>query len=181
MTTIKIDVQDGGTEAALQALAAKFQNAQPVLQGIGESMVERIKHRFDTSSGPDGAAWQANSATTLAMLARRLGNSYRKKDGALNKKGVERLAVKKPLIGESGDLRRQIVAVASGSELVVSATPIYAAMQHFGGTTSPSSWIPNAKIPARPFMPIMQDGSLYPSEAAAIIDALNDYLVGPES
>lgn len=179
MTSFTYTVNDGGVQQALRALSTRFNDLQPVLQGIGEGIVERTKHRFDTSTGPDGVAWQANSAATLAMLARRLGKSYRKKDGALNKKGVERLAAKKPLIGESGDLRRQIVAVASGSELVVSATPIYAAMQHFGGTTSPSSWIPNAKIPARPFMPIMQDGSLYPSEAAAIIDALNDYLSAP--
>lgn len=179
MTTFTITVQDEQVRAALKALASRVQNMRPVLQAIGEDVVERAKHRFETSTGPDGAKWQANSAATLAMLAARLAgkSSYRKKNGDLNKKGAAALANKKPLIGESGDLRRQIVARADAASVSIIASPAYAAIQQFGGTTSPRSMIPGAKIPARPFLPIRIDGSLYPAEQALILQSLNEYLM----
>lgn len=180
MTSFTLTVQDDQVRAALKALAGRVQNMQPVLQAIGEDVVERAKHRFDTSTGPDGAKWQANSAATLAMLAARLAgkSSYRKKNGDLNKKGAAALANKKPLIGESGDLRRHIEALADSHSVTINSQPKYAAIQQFGGTTSPRSMIPGAKIPARPFLPVRIDGSLYPAEQALILESLNDYLMG---
>jgi hypothetical protein len=41
---------------------------------------------------------------------------------------------------------------------------VYAAMQQFGGTLGPRTWFPGAKIPARPFLPVYADGTLYPKE-----------------
>lgn len=179
MTTFTITVQDEQVRAALEALGDRVQNMQPVLQAIGEDIVERTKHRFETSTGPDGAKWQANSAATLAMLAARIAgkSSYRKKSGSLNKKGQAVLANKKPLIGESGDLRRQIVARADAASVTIGATMKYAAIQQFGGKTGAKSWIPGATIPARPFLPVKSDGSLYPQEQALILQEINEYLM----
>lgn len=111
------------------------------------------------------------------MLSARLGKSYRKKSGSLNAAGERRVAGKKPLIGESGDLRRQIVAVAGAREVTVQANPAYAVMQQFGGTTSPRSMIPGKTIPERPFLPVRADGTLYPKEREEIIASLNDLLL----
>lgn len=173
MTSFSVYVQDTGVRAALQKLASRVDNMQPVLQSIGERIVERTKHRFDTSTGPDGARWKPNSAATLDMLAARLGKSYRRKDGALNKKGAARLANKKPLIGESGDLRRQIAALANSNSVTITASPVYAAIQQFGGKAGKGHKI---TIPARPFLPVRQDGTLYPDEQAQILREINDYL-----
>jgi len=179
MSDFTLTVDDQAVRDALKALAGRVQNMQPVLQAIGEDVVERAKHRFETSTGPDGAKWQANSAATLAMLAARIAgkSSYRNKRGALNKKGLAVLGNKKPLIGESGFLRQQIVAVASAHSVNINAGAAYAAIQQFGGTTSPKSMIPGAKIPARPFLPVRIDGTLYPAEQALILQSLNDYFM----
>lgn len=179
MTSFTITVQNQQVQTALKALAARVQGMDPVLQTLGEGIIERSKHRFDTSTDPDDKPWKPNSAATLAMLSERLAgkSSYRKKNGELNAKGKLALTNKKPLIGDSGDLRRQIVQSVFENTLVVSSTPVYAAMQQFGGTTSSRSMIPGKTIPARPFLPVHLDGTLYPKEEADILQAINDYLM----
>lgn len=180
MSTFTITVQDAPVRAVLQALERRMGDLRPVFQAIGEGMVERSKRRFETSTAPDNTPWAPYpvGGATLSMLAARLAGSKsnRKKSGALNAKGTRLLSSKKLLIGESQDLRRQIVPRASSHQLVVSATPVYAAMQQFGGTTGSGSMIPGKKIPARPFLPIKPDGTLYPQEQALVLQALNDFL-----
>lgn len=173
MTRYWIEVQDDAVLAALERMQEHGENLQPFLQGLGDDLVERTKRRFETSTGPDGVPWKANAAATLAMLSDRLGKSYRKKDGSLNAKGDARMAAKKPLIGESGDLRRQIVAVASAAEVAITVAPVYAAIQQFGGQAGRGLKV---TIPARPYLPVRPDGSLYPAESAAILESVNDYL-----
>jgi phage gpG-like protein len=178
MNSFTIEVKDLGVSRALKATAQRFKNLNPVLQAVGEGIVERTKRRFDTSTDPDGQPWTPNSAATLGMLSARLAGSKGnvKKDGSLNAKGIRALANKKPLIGESQQLRMQIVAAATNSALTVSTTSVtakYAAVQHFGGQAGRNR---SVTIPARPFFPIKKDGSLYPREQAEVVDALNDYL-----
>lgn len=177
MTAFNITVQDQGVRDALNQLLQRSQNLQPVLIKLGEDITERTKRRFETSIDPAGQPWRPNTTATLAMLATRLGKGYRAKDGGLNRLGMERVTSKKPLIGESGDLRRQIVYQAGSDTLSVHATATYAAIHQFGGRTSPRSLIPNKIIPARPFMPAIANGQLYPQESADILQAINDYLI----
>lgn len=176
MKDFSITVRDEGVKSALQALAARVHGLRPVLQVIGEGITERTKHRFDTSTAPDGTPWKPNSATTLAMLSAKLAGSKSnvKKNGGLNAKGARLLAGKKPLIGESQDLRRQIIPQATNDTLTVSSTPKYAAIQQFGGKAGKGHKV---TIPARPFLPIRQDGTLYPQEQATVLQALNDFLL----
>ena len=173
-TGFTITVQDQAVQTALQALLYRVNIMQPVLQTIGEGIVERTKARFDTSTAPDGTPWTPNSAVTLAMLAQRLAGtkSNRKKNGDLNARGQRAYANKKILV-DSGFLRQQIVATASGSDLTVTATAKYAANQQFGGQAGRGKKV---TIPSRPFLPIRQDGSLYPEEQEQLLDAINAYL-----
>ena len=175
--TIQADIS--AAQALLARLQERTSNMRPVLMTIGETVVERTKRRFETGTGPDGRPWERNSAATIAMLAARIGGakSNQKKDGSLNKRGQAVLANKRPLIGETGDLRRQFTQAATERSLTLISTPRYAAIQQFGGTTGARSWIPGKKIPARPFMPVRLDETLYPEEEAHILSALNDYLV----
>lgn len=173
MTTFTVTVQDREVLDALQALTKRMGNLKPALQAIGDDITERTKRRFETSTGPDGTAWAPNSDATLGIYSLRLGQSHRKKDGSLNKRGQARLAGKKPLI-DTGELRRQIVPFASNSVLTVTATPAYAAIHQFGGQAGRGLKV---KIPARPFLPIKSNGDLYPQEQALILDTLQSFLM----
>lgn len=178
MSAFTITVDDKPVQAALQALASRVHNMQPVLKGLGDRIVERTKDRFRTSTAPDGTTWKPNSAATLSMLSDRLAGSKsnRKKDGSLNAKGARALAGKKPLIA-GGTLQEQIVASATASLLTVgtnSATSAYAAIQQFGGKAGRGH---SVTIPARPYLPIRQDGTLYPQESELILHDINTYLM----
>jgi len=174
MSNFTIEVKDDQVQAAFQALEDRVTNAKGFLGGLGEDLVERSKRRFETSTGPDGVAWLKNSDVTLGLLSDRLGKSYRKKSGALNSKGEAKMAGKKPLI-DTGNLRRQIVWQATADTLTVGATPLYAAIQQFGGQAGRNHKV---TIPARPFLPVKPDGSLYPEEQAFILESLNEYIAG---
>lgn len=182
MTSFTIQVDDAVVRQALAQLAQRVSNLQPVLQDIGEGIVERAQARFQTSTGPDGQRWAPNSAATLMQLIGRVRKSKGSvnKAGDLNAKGLRAVGAKKPLIGETGgsaSLRAQIVALADRHSMVVLAKKEYAAIQQFGGQKSefPQLW---GDIPARPFLPIRQDGSLYPADQAQVLELLNDYLAG---
>ncbi len=182
MTSFTITVDDKEVQDTLKALSARVGNMRPVLHTIGEGIVERTKRRFETSTGPDGVKWKPNSAVTLmlfgeGMLSHRnkkgaRSYSYSKQGGELNAKGMDRLVNKKPLIAD-GDLRRQFTISTLSDSLTVGNTMKYAAIQQFGGKAGRGRKV---TIPARPFLPIHQNGTLYPAEQAEILSALNAYL-----
>jgi phage virion morphogenesis protein len=174
MTGFTLTVKDEGVRTALNALAARVNNMPAVLDTIGVGIIERTQRRFETSTGPDGIAWKANSATTLAMLSASIGasKSNRKKDGSLNAKGSRMLANKKPLIN-TGDLMRQFQKDVINHTLIVSNTMLYAAIHQFGGKAGRGLKV---TIPARPYLPIRSDGTLYPDDQVEILKAINQYL-----
>ena len=179
MTTITIQISDEGFTAGLQRLLERGGDTSTLTFLIGQGIEERIDARFASSTGPDGQRWKPNSPLTLAREALRLAVSEgnRRKGGSLNKRGTERLAAKKPLIGETGTLSSQIAMQHDGAGVTVAASAVYAAIQQFGGTRAefPHLW---GDIPARPFMPVTPDGDLYPTEAEAIMADLNDFFAG---
>jgi phage gpG-like protein len=117
----------------------------------------------------------SNSAATLGLLTSRLSGqkSKVKKDGSLNASGQRALANKKPLIA-AGDLRRQFTLNVTNGTLTVSNTQQYAAIQQFGGKAGRGHKV---TIPARPFLPIHPNGTLYPAEQSEVLQALNAYLM----
>lgn len=185
MGNFSISINDSAVLTAMDALIKRVNNAQPILQAVGDDIVERSKERFATSTGPDGQPWAPNAASTITAYANalvgsrnKLGQrSYRfsKQGGTLNGRGLTKVGGKKPLIGESRDLSRQIFAKASSDSVTIGVSPVYAAIQQFGGKKSqfPKLW---GDIPARPFLPVKADGTIYPTEQGLIIDQLNKYL-----
>lgn len=175
MDSFTITVKDEGVRTALNALAARVNNMPAVLDTIGVGIIERTQRRFETSTGPDGIAWKANSATTLAMLSVSIGasKSNRKKDGSLNAKGSRMLANKKPLIGPTGQLQKQFHSLVVGNTLTVSSPFVYSAIHQFGGKAGRGLKV---TIPARPYLPIRSDGTLYPDDQAEILKVINQYL-----
>jgi len=119
MPSFVITVKDEEVQALLNRLAEQADGLQPKLQAIGDDIVERAKARFDmqpVGRAPDGTPWADNAPATLAAW---LGTGYRKKSGDLNAAGQRILASKRPLIGKSGDLRRQIVARANSDAVTI--------------------------------------------------------------
>lgn len=168
---IEIKVDNKAVNDALDRLASASANPRPALLAIGESLVLSTKKRFETSTAPDGSRWVQNSqATYLSFLGN--GKNNHCKDGRVNKSGSEKVMGKKPLIGKTGNLSQQIDYAIDGSGLRVGSIMEYAAMQQFGGITSPRSMIPNKIIPARPFLGIST------ADEQMIVSTVNDYLRG---
>ncbi len=192
-----IEVKDDGVHAAISALAGRVANTKPIMQQIGEVIMERTKQRFSTSTGPDGTQWAPNARSTIEAFLRKRSGQYAKftnlktkkqglarvgdrkgfykKDGTLGGKGRDLLMSKKPLIGESRDLSRQFHVSADATSVTIGNSAIYAAIHQFGGQAGKGKKV---KIPARPFLPIRENGELYPAERSTIIQSINDYLSG---
>lgn len=193
---ITVQVQDQAVQDALQALSQRVGNLKPILQSIGEEIMERTKQRFGTSTGPDGQRWQGNSLATIQASLHRQSGAYAKfsnlktgkegitrvgnkkgfylKNGQLSKKAQTSLSRKKLLV-DTGSLARQFHVAANANSVTVGNSMIYAAIHQFGGEAGKGKTV---TIPARPFLPVKKDGSLYPQEQAKILDAINGYLAG---
>lgn len=153
---ITITVQDQAVTEALAKLSARVGNMAPYLQALGEDIVERTKTRFGTSTGPDGNGWKAYSPVTLGLMRAR---------GQAPKR----------LLVDTGALSNQIYATVQGQNtLRVAASQNYAAIHQFGGMAGRGRKV---KIPARPFLPVRADGTLYPQEQALVLATLQEFLL----
>ena len=168
---IKIEVSDQGVNQALTRLANTTQHLPTVLDLIGDRLVDSTKQRFATSTGPDGQRWASNSQVTILRYLGKYKGSYGKKTGKLTKAGSGRAMGKRPLIGESGDLARQISKSVDGNTLYIGSTMIYAAAQQFGAKKHQfQGKAPWGDIPARPFL------GLSDQDRSNILDTISDYL-----
>ena len=170
-----IEVSNQAVATMLNQAGDKVGDLSPVLLAIGDDIIERTKQRFASATAPDGTPWAPNTEATLINYIHQRGG-FSGKTGKITAKGQTLAISKRPLQGESGDLERQFSSlVASGDTLLVGSSMIYAAMEQFGGTKAqfPNLW---GDIPARPFLPIMADGSLYPDEELRIIEQIRQYL-----
>lgn len=168
-----IDAQDIQVQQLLKQLQEGISDMTPYFQDLGESMMSRTKGRFVTSTDPAGNAWKPNAQSTYVALANKMGKSNFGKDGRVNKKGADKLAAKKPLIGESRDLSRQFYVDADPQSVVFGNTMVYAAIQNFGGQAGRNKKV---TIPARAFMPVMQNGEFYPDEQLNVMNLLSEYI-----
>lgn len=148
MIEFDIDIDDRQIATFFGQLRDRLSDMTPVMQDIGELMVDSTKQRFIAGEGPDGTAWSPKSeATIAAYLARGDTPDFR------------------PLFGPSRRLSSEIsYRVGPGGESVEwGSSLIYAAVQQFGavkgafGTTERGASIPWGSIPARPFLGLSTD------------------------
>lgn len=171
-----IEVQSQALNSALAQLVYRIGHAGAALGPIGQDMAERAKRRFVTATGPDGARWAANAQSTL-MNYIKSKSGFSRKTGKILSKGRALAMAKRPLQGVSGDLARQLFYQVDDDSMTFGSSMIYAAMQQFGGSKSRFGhlW---GDIPARPFLPITPQGTLYPADEELVIDQLSQYLLG---
>lgn len=146
--TVELDIAPviARLDALLQQLGPGGLDAP--LREMGEDLVESIKRRFETSTGPDGTRWAPNSMATIMGYLEQTSGNYRK-DGRLSKMGAGRAMSKKPLVA-SGILQGTINYDVAGDSLFVGTNRFAgdwdggAAVLHFGSK--------DGSIPARPFL-----------------------------
>lgn len=169
--SITIEVNDRDLTGALQRLQQHSGNLAPAFKAIGEDMQERVKRRFSSATDPAGARWLPNARATIEAYVNARGGVG--KSGKINAKGIKAAINKRPLQGTTGDLARQIHYVANSQSLTLSASPVYAAIQQFGGQAGRNRKV---VIPARPFMPVQNNGALYPHEKSLVLDEIKHFL-----
>lgn len=128
---IDIVFDDAEVMAALHRLLERTGNIRPALADIGEVVTEQTKHRFETTTGPDGEHWAANSQVTLDHKP---GN--------------------RPLTGVTGSLMDTIRYQLDGDfAVLIGSNKDQAAMMQFGGTKAefPNLW---GDIHGRPYLGI---------------------------
>lgn len=166
MITNELDCRSATTH--LYRLADAMKNPKPAMKLIGENLVDSTKQRFQTSTAPDGSRWKPNTVATLLGYIGKYAGSYRK-DGRVTSKGGNRIAGKKPLIGETSSLSGNITYRLVADGLEIGSPQKYAAMQQFGGQKSefPNLW---GDIPARPFLGVST------SDEDMMIETVENYL-----
>lgn len=190
-----IEVNDQAVRAALGELQRRVQGLQPMLQGIGEAMAARVDQRFASEVGPDGQKWTPNSKATLS---RKRGTKVLTDRGDL-RRGIVAQAGQALLTLSSSEPYARIQQFGGTIERAAYSKQVRHRTDAKGNLLR--SEIMNGKglvfakdshkrvkvrwfevaahkitIPARPFMPVRADGSLYPAEQAEILAQINAWL-----
>lgn len=148
---IEVTLDDREVRQMFSRLQKRLGDLTPVMEDLGELIVERTKQRFARSTDPAGRPWAPNKPATLAR-----------------KKGT------KPLIGETKSLMGTLYYRADRASVTVGSPMEYAAIHQFGGQAGRSK---KATIPPRPFLPVTESGQwLGTDDRQAVLDILRDYL-----
>ena len=146
-------------DAVFAELAARMTDMTPVMEDIGEIMIESTRQNFAESSSADGIPWAPKSQATMDAYAAR-GDSVSAA----------------PLIGPSRTLSTTIFSQPSSSSIRWGSNLIQAGVMQFGaakgefGTASNGSPIPWGDIPARPFIGVGEE------DERQIIEKVEDWL-----
>lgn len=159
---VTMTIEEDEITAALERMGAALANPTPLMQDLGEYLIESTKARFRNGKAPDGSIWAAKSPVTLARYP---GSTA-------------------PLIGESKTLSQNIFALAYADRVEWGSDRVYAAVQQFGAAAgslgfysgvdkngrSFSGVSPWGDIPARPFLGISAE------DQTNVLDIIGDYL-----
>ena len=131
MAEITISIEK--LQGKLERLSKALENKTPLLRRIANTMQNTIEESFDKQASPFGEKWKPNAPKTL-----------QKKRG--NK-----------ILIQSGLLSQSFTQKVTGSSAQVGTNKEYAAIHQFGGKAGRGKKV---NIPARPFMPIKQNGEI---------------------
>lgn len=123
MSGLSIKVESVQMEAVLNELAGRMGDLTPVMQTIGEIIVEQTDTAFETCVAPDGTAWPASGRA---------------------------LATGGQTLIDTAVLRNSITVQATENQVEVGTNVLYAAIHQLGGKAGRGK---KAIIPSRPFLP----------------------------
>ncbi|MDE2595961.1 MAG: phage virion morphogenesis protein [Sphingomonadales bacterium] len=147
---------------AIRRAAERLEDMTPLFEEVQEYMVAQTRQRFIDGKSPQGVAWAAKTANTLARYkARGYGNLTR------------------PLIGPGKRLSREIIGQATRSGAVIGSALIYSRVMQEGaeagqfGSTRTGRPLPFGRIPARPWLGIS------PADETALVEMAEEYAGKP--
>ena len=167
---IRTEVTTDEITTALSEVAERLDDLTPLMNDIGEFMVESTNANFREGSSPDGTPWAPRSQTTLDAYAAR-------KD---TPKGG-------PLVGATKALSTTIAYQSAPDEVAWGSNMIYAAVMQMGAAQGEFGarigrskkgrdffmTIPWGDIPPRPFL------GIGPDDETGILETVRDYLDVP--
>lgn len=131
MAEIIISIEE--LQGKLEKLSKALENKTPLLRRVANTLQNATEESFDKQASPFGEKWKPNAPKTL-----------QKKRG--NK-----------ILIQSGLLSQSFTQKVTGSSAQVGTNKEYAAIHQFGGKAGRGKKV---NIPARPFMPIKQNGEI---------------------
>lgn len=156
---ITVELKEDEITAVLDRLSRSLTDMTPVMQDIGELLVESTKQRFGEGVAPDGTSWAPKSETTIEAYKRR----------------GDRVDFR-PLFGPSGRLSSEIFSKAGADSVEWGSSLIYAAVMQFGaakgefGRNARGGSIPWGTIPARPFL------GLSDADRTMVMETISEWL-----
>ena len=171
---IRVEINEDAISAALARLGAAVEDMTPLMQDLGELLIESTQENFRTGQSPDGVPWAPKSMATM--------EAYRRSEA----KGLNGPVPADPLIGPSKSLSSTISYQAGPNSVDWGSNMIYAAVMQlgahageFGARVGRNSKgrdfimsIPWGDIPARPFLGIGDE------DRPLILAEIEDYLRG---
>jgi len=142
---ITIELKEDEVAAVLNRLSKALTDMTPVMEEIGDMLINSTKERFKEGIAPSGSKWAPKSQTTI--------DAYRQRGDRVDFR---------PLFGPTGRLSSEISRVATDQSVEIGSNLIYAAVMQFGaakgafGSTKKGGAIPWGRIPARPFLGISE-------------------------
>jgi phage virion morphogenesis protein len=184
-----IRVDDGQVLRALAALELAAADLAPAWDGIGSMLVTQSLHHFETQSGPDGAKWAPLAASTLRGRRGRRGTPAVLQDrghlrGSITSQpGADGVSVGSNLVYAAIHHFGGTVAKAAHSRQVYfKQSDIRAGRRRFvsRGASDFAQWATvgahDVTIPARPYLPVLADGTLPGPVADEVVAILRDHL-----
>ncbi|MBS1186721.1 MAG: phage virion morphosis protein [Burkholderiaceae bacterium] len=164
---VGIRIVDSALKAALRQMQLNLGNMKPAMRDIAQVLANQTERNFAAQGRP---GWKA------------LKNPSEKRKGGM-------------ILQDSGQLAASITTSASATEAVIGTNKVYAAIHQFGGKTkahtirpvkkkvlafggrfAKSVNHPGSDIPARPFLPVLADGSLQPEASEPVLEAALQHL-----
>lgn len=165
--SIRGEFDDAQLQAALESLLAGLAEPRPLLQDIGDRLEANVALRFETKTDPQGAAWPALSAATIAIY---------ESQWFIDRNPAFKGGIPGSLLQRTNALRQSLAfnVADDGLELGFSRATRggkwQVAMLHEFGT---------AKMPRRGLLTAdPKTGTLGAADQADVLTALNDWLAG---
>lgn len=148
MASITISVDDKAITNALHELQSKVINLEPVMEDIGQILMNSTRDRFEQGIDPTGKPW-----VTLQPWYQKQKKKNKNLTLVLNH-----------------DLMNSINPQATSNSVTIGTNRKYAAMHQFGGVVGKGSPFAGKEIKARPFLGISND------DKENILDAVLDHM-----
>jgi phage virion morphogenesis protein len=148
----QISINDSALQQRLSQLASRVADLTPANRSIGEYMLRRTRHRFDTQISPDGTPWKTLAASTIKAKRRRqqTGKPYRTN------------ASPEAILKDTFTLRDSITYLPTSDSVVIGTNIQYGIY--------PQSDQPRTRVPYRPFL------GLDDADRSEIVAIIGDYL-----